>query len=423
MSSDRKKYTLFYRIYRRIRYLRYVRRLRRVEKKHARVSLLEESRNRKKLIREQKNFERKAERARQKAEKKKLKNDRLQQEAELKEDLQQNAERYSAEHAERRQKKRKARYYRKRKRLKLLRLYRKVCRRNTLDFIRSLHPSNLPLLIRQIKESKSAVKQFFVISLHSSLLFVAAYLLVFLIGLFTSAVSGLFFDFKSIIYYYDVFWLVKSDQWYSDSVKMIFASRPIVSGLFAIFLSIIFSNIKTDRGLFKLFILWAMIHAYNAFFGSLLVGSIFGKGFGYAISWAYISDTEKVIYSIISILVLFLVGVFTTKSFLVSANSYYSKLEGRKQRFFIWAQVILPYFLGNAIIGAVMYPQVLFNDIAISIALLIVVLPIALGYRFYPSMYFEEENIRVNFKYRLLLYTISFTLLYRLILGIGIPLG
>jgi hypothetical protein len=244
-----------------------------------------------------------------------------------------------------------------------------------------------------------------------------------LISLLTSAISGLFFDYSCKIYYYEVFWLVGNDQWFGDSVKTIYSSGPILAGIIAVFLAIIFSYIRTDRGLAKLFILWSFLHGFNAFFGSLLIGSMFGKGFGYAIIWSYISDTEKVIYSIVSLTVLILIGSLTAKSFLISANTYYNHLEKKQHSAFIWAQVGIPFIVGNLLIGFVMFPKILWYDMTVSMALIISIIPIFIGSRISPSLYFEEEEVKIAFKVKTILYSIVFIFLYRLLLGIGIPVG
>lgn len=421
MPSGSRKYTFFYRIYRRIRFLRYVSRLRRQERKAFRIAEKKEARERKERLRAQSRLDRISDKERKRQEEA----DRLKAIDDLrlarKMDLQLNADKYERERKLKASRKAKDRFYRRRGRKRLFRFYLKVCRKNSLKFIGQLNPMKLPELIRQVRQNRKLLYDFIVISLQSTILFVAAYLMIFLIGLLTSAISGKFFDYNSIIYFHEVFWLVKPDQWYGDSVKMIYASSPIVSGIIAVFLAIIFSYINTDRTLGKLFILWSLLHGFNAFFGSLLIGSIFGKGFGYAIIWSYISDTEKVIYSIISILALFLVGVFASRSFLISANSYYSSLESRMQRFFIWAQAIVPFLLGNILIGMIMFPRVLVYNMTVSLALVISIIPIALAHRFYPSMYFEEEDIGRKIRPAMMIYALTFIVLYRLILGLGIP--
>jgi len=421
--SAKKKYSFFYRVYRRIRYLRYVRKLKKAILKKAR----QEARRKESESRKKAKAHRKQE-ARAYVEKKKHDRAEFKKQQEVleevyRQDIERNRQKYEAEEAERKAYLKKEKQFQRYRRKKLLRFYLKYCLKNILLSIRSLHPANIPLLIEHIRNNRISIREFLIITTHSTLFFVAAYILVFAIMLFASAISGVFFDYSSIVYYYEVLWIVKPEEWFGDSVKMIYSSGPIISGILAVFATIIFTYIRTERGLGKLFLLWFFIHAYNAFFGSLLIGSLFGRGFGYAIIWSFISDTEKVIYSIISITALFLLGVFVTRSFLISANSYYPQLKKRYQQYFIWAQVILPFILGNIFIGILMFPEMLWYDMTVALCLGIAILPVAVGYRFHPSLYFEEDQIRPRFLPRPIIYALAFLLAYRLILEFGIKIG
>jgi len=423
MSKYRKRYTFYYRIYRRLRYLRYVRKLRKAKKRTSREFERQEVLERNRLIKEQERLERESEKQKKQQDRHLDQENRELLKEEQRKDLLENADKYRLEEETRKSIIKKERWFKNHRRKRMFRFYLKVCRKNTISFITTFNPVNLPILFRYIRKNRQGVKEFFIISIHSTLLFTASYLMIFLIRLFTQSLAGVFFDFSSIIYFYETMMLVKPDQWFADSVKMIYGSPPIVAGILAIFLAIVFAYVRTEKGLGKLFILWSFLHGFNAFFGSLLFGSIFNKGIGYAIIWSYISDTEKVIYSIVSITALFLLGIFTTKSFLISANSYYPHLEKHMQRPFIWAQVIIPFLAGNALLGLIMFPKLLFYDMTVSMALLISIVPIAVGYRAYSALYFEEERIRIRLQPRLMLYAIVFILLYRIVLGIGIPIG
>lgn len=412
-----------YRIYRRMRYLHYVKKMRKQERKNA---LHEDSflaSDQKRIAREQRKADRQAEKAKKKHERDQAKQQREELKADHQRSLIENAEYHNSEQQKREALVKASRKFRKRNRARLFRFYIRYCLRRIIRGIKRLNPANLPLLVQHLKDSKSKYAEFFIILLHSTLLFVAAYLFIFFISLLASSISGVFFDYHSKIFYYGLEWTVGSEDWYGDSVKMVYSSGPIVAGIFAVFIAIIFSYIRTDRRLAKLFLLWSLLHGFNAFFGALLVGSMFGKGFGYAIVWSYISDTEKVIFSIISITILILLGIFTTRSFLISANSYYSYLDKGKQHFFVWAQVTLPFIIGNALIGLIMFPHVLEYDMTVSLTLAISIITIMLGYRSTPTLYFEEEKIQIKVKTRMVLIALVFIVGYRLVLSIGIPIG
>ena len=421
--TARKKYTFLYRIYRRMRYLRYVRKVRKEEHKSA-------DRDSRAVITESKSIAKEHRRKERIADKHKRLQENLGRKeiieslkADYLQDLIDNKEHYESLQQERHAIIARERRFKRYRRRRLLRFYLKICLRKIILRFKSLNPARLPQLIRHIRENKGQIREFAVISIHSTLLFVAAYLLIFLIILFTSSISGIFFDYRSIVYYYEVLWMVKPEQWFGDSVKMIYASGPILAGILALFFAIIFSYIRTERGLGKLFLLWLFIHGFNAFFGSLLIGSLFGRGFGYAIIWSFISDTEKVIYSIVSITALILLGVFTARSFLISANSYYQNLEKHQQKRFIWAQAVIPFLAGNAIIALLMLPELLLYDITVSLVLVLTIIPVAIGHRFAHSLYFEEEIIRIKFNLRIIAIPLIFIILYRVILGFGIMIG
>lgn len=406
-----------------MRYLRYVKKLRKQERKDTLDNGLSISAGQKRIAREQRKADRKAEKIKLQYERDQARKELEEFKAEQEKDFVENADYYRSEQEKRETLKRTSRKYRKRNRARLARFYMRYCRRRIIRGIKRLNPANFPLLVRDIRENRSTFAEFLIIFLHSTLLFVVAYLFIFFLGLLASSISGVFFEYHSIIRYFGIEWIVASDKWYGDSVKMVYSSGPIAVGIIAVFLAIAFSYIRTSRSLIKLFFLWSLLHGFNAFFGALLIGSLFGQGFGHAIIWSYISDTEKVIYSIVSITILILLGIFTTRSILISANSYYSFLDKSKQRFFIWAQIGLPFIFGNAIIGLLMFPQILEYNMTVSLTLAISVITILLGYRSTPTLYFEEEKPRIRLSTKIVLSTIAFIVIYRVVLTIGIPIG
>ena len=276
MPDGKKKYTLIYRIYRRLRYLSYVLKLKKQQRKADSLKEKEERRVRRQKTRQQRINDRISDKEKKIQEKKNQLSLMEQIRSEQETDLAENAEKYARIKLEEKAYYDKERKFRNRKRRKLIRFYTRVCWRETIRSILLFNPANIPSLLRKIKENKKLLFEFLIISLHSSLLFVAAYLLIFLIGLLTSSIAGVFFDYKSIVFFNEVLWLVKPDQWFGDSVKMVYSSPPIIAGIIAVIFAILFSYVRTDRGLAKLFILWTFMHGFNAFFGSLLIGSIFG---------------------------------------------------------------------------------------------------------------------------------------------------
>ncbi|NTV83808.1 MAG: hypothetical protein HGA23_05845, partial [Bacteroidales bacterium] len=127
-------------------------------------------------------------------------------------------------------------------------------------------------------------------------------------------------------------------------------------------------------------------------FGSLLIGTLFETGVGHVISWLYIMDTGKVLYSIISIFLLVIAGLIATKQFLISGNTYYNEINKQNSTSFIFSQVILPYMAGNVFLFLIRQPRFVFYDTFIALTLIISIIPIIATYRTYNELYFEEDE-------------------------------
>jgi hypothetical protein len=238
-----------------------------------------------------------------------------------------------------------------------------------------------------------------------------------------TVITASFFKYPVIVHYYEIYFNISPDAWYHDSVKTIFASGPLVNFAVGITFLIIFSNIREETGSFKLFFLWGFLHAVNMLFGAMLVGTLFEAGVGYVISWMYIMDTGKVLYSIISIFLLVLAGLLTTKQFLISGNTYYNEMNKSNRTPFIISQVLLPYIIGNTILIILRQPRFIFYDSFISFTMIVCILPVLFTYRSYNQLYFEEEEKKPRISWLILLVLAGVMLFFRGVLGVGIRIG
>ena len=419
MAGKRKKYGFLYRIYRRMRYLNYVRRQNKLRHRADKARFREEKNERERIIREQRKTDIRSDREKKKRERAEI----LSQREMLESQQQLHAEDILQEEERRKSMLSETRLRRRRHRKRLLALYRRSAVSGIARSIAYLNPLRLPDAFGYLVKNRRKTAAQAVIATHSTLIFVASYLLVFMITQLSSSLSGLFYDYESVMFHNQLLWLVKPAQWFSDSVKMVYASGPVVILVISVFLVVIFANIRTGHGLLKLFILWTFLHGFTAFFGALLVGSLMGRGMGYAIIWSYVSDTSKVIYSIVSLNALLLMGIFTARSFMLSANSYYASLERKARASFLWAQLIIPFFMGNALILLLMSPGYQAYNTAVSLCLGIALLAVIVRYRSVPDLYFTEEDVKIRFRPGMLLASAAIILLYRIIFGLGIPVG
>jgi hypothetical protein len=298
--------------------------------------------------------------------------------------------------------------------------------RQIRSIISSIQSVNLPSIrqkIRDFKENAEPRKLFTIISINSTALFLLSYLAFFLLSQIATVIAASFFDYPTIVHYYEIYFNISPEAWYHDSVKTVFSSGPLVNFAVGVTFFIIYSNMREKTGPFKLFFLWGFLHAVNMLFGAMLVGTLFETGVGYVISWMYIMDTGKVMYSIISIFLLVLAGLLATKQFLISGNTYFNELNKTNRTLFIIFQVLLPYFIGNAVLILIREPRFIFYDTFIGFTLIICILPVLFTYRSYHELYFEEEEKKSQISWLALLILAGVILFFRGVLGIGLRFG
>lgn len=221
-------------------------------------------------------------------------------------------------------------------------------------------------------------KNFWTIVLNSTSAFVLAYLLVFYVNHFTKILTILFLGHSLRFNWHQIFLLIQDYQWTHGMVDLIFSTGVLlvlVAGIVA-YRALLIK--KFEQGISYTFILWISLLSFQLFFSELLIGTILTKGMGYVFQWMYLTDTAKVVIAMIGFGGLFIVAAIMKEPLLWSAGSYFVKLNEKNYPFFIMAQIILPFILGNAISILYFYPKIdvmnLFSWIPIGVTLLILFL-------------------------------------------------
>jgi len=416
----RKRYGIFYKVYRRIRYLCYVRKkkkktirelrqLQREELRLAREKGREQLQNDLLEDRKRKHLEREQQAAEFKSQKAAFSKAAEEYQPVLKAQKEQVKKKQEAESV----------FLRKRRR-RLIRFYFRNSGRRLKRWILSLNYKNFKKWLRNYKSRKQERRNLYSIAVNSTSLFILSYLFVYLFSLLVTSISGTFFEYSSTIYYYDIYFNIRSDQWHHDAVKVIYSSAPVALLFIGTILLIVFSYIREDKGLYKMFFFWGFLHSYTMFFGGVLVGTIFGTGLGHAINWSYILDTGKMVYSIISLAIFILIGVLSSKSFLLSANTYYNYLTGSVRSKFVWAQMVIPFLAGNIMMFVFRMPVLKTYYIFVGITMVLVVIPAWVSTSFYPTMYFHEDPVSIKPSWKLIALAIIVYIILRLLLGVGI---
>ena len=237
------------------------------------------------------------------------------------------------------------------------------------------------------------------------------------------ATTSLLFDYKTVVYYYNIEFLVDYDAWYADSIKTIFATGPIVAFIIAVLSLIIYSIVYLETGVLKTLLLWAILHGANQLIGGILIGNLLGKGLGYVIMYMYYSDTGKLIMSLLIIMSSVIVGTISTKYWIMSANSYYNFSKPHNRPLFITSQVLIPYIFGTFLIWLINQPEVLYYDTLVNIAMIFMILPPIILNKYHQEYYFEEGNIKIKLSYRIVIFALVFIAAYRILLDQGLRIG
>ena len=295
--------------------------------------------------------------------------------------------------------------------------------RNFYNSFRSLNSFAIRQKIRNFKGNAALRRRFAIIAFNSTALYLLSYLVFFLLSQAITVIAASFFHYPTIVHYYEIYFNISPDAWYHDSVKTIFSSGPLVNFAVGITFLIIYSTRREEQGLFKLFFLWGFLHSVTMLFGALLVGTLFETGVGHVISWMYIMDTGKVLYSTISIFLLFLAGLLTTRQFLISGNTYYNELNKSNRNSFVIAQVLVPYIIGNLVLILLRQPRFIFYDSFIGFTMIMCILSVLFTSRSYNELYFEEDEKKPAISWLTIIILSGVMLFFRGVLGIGLHFG
>jgi hypothetical protein len=390
----KRSHSRIYKIYRRLRFVRYKKNLtKRYNEELRKKELLEQQKHMQEL-REFRMSEKKKHQLKSKAVKEETRQLKKELQQEIRTMSQAAREEYERISVDEKRNRKVLRRNEKLEQRRLKRLNRRLAIGNFFRFFRSLNAENARYRYLEFRDNAPKRKMFLLTAFNSTLLFLLSYFTLFFISQAITVITAKFFDYPTSVYYYEIYFNISAEAWFHDSVKTIFSSGPIVNFVVGVSFLLIYSNMREKTGPFKVFFLWGFLHGVNMLFGALLVGTLFETGVGHVISWLYIMDTGKVLYSILSIFMLAIAGLVATKPFLISGNTYHPEINKNNRTSFIFAQVLIPYLAGNAFMFLLRQPRFVFYDTFILVTLIITIIPVLVTYLSYHELYFEEEEKR-----------------------------
>lgn len=242
--------------------------------------------------------------------------------------------------------------------------------------------------------------------------------MVFIIHQAFTILTAIAFSIPVEINYTTIHFIVYKYAWTFDSVKIIFSSGPVICLILSIFMLVVVVKFKEYDGLLKMFFLWGFVHSINLFRGSAFAGALMGEGFWHVLIWMFMLDTGKMIVILLGLFSLAAVGFGITKLFLLSANSYYNKLDSPDRPSFLVHQALLPYVFGTAILFALRFPMSFYEMLRLFTPI-IIILPTFLISSGFPVFFFDENPKTIKTSSSLVAAAIIFLIIYRV--GLNFP--
>jgi hypothetical protein len=243
---------------------------------------------------------------------------------------------------------------------------------------------------------KLTKENFWIIAINSTSAYVLAFLFIFYLNHFVKILIALSYRYEvgfdwSIVSYY-----IEAPEWTHDSVTLIFGSGPILIFIVGLISLIAFWSLVEEPARLKTFFMWLTLHSFNLVFGGLLIGNLFKKGVGHVFNWMYLTDTSKMIVSLLGFVGLLGTAYIMSKPVAISANSYFNQLDKKNFPFFITAQIIVPFFFGTIIYLLFFIPEVQFQETFSWISLLMIILFIIGRVNRMETLYFDEDDRFIN---------------------------
>lgn len=253
---------------------------------------------------------------------------------------------------------------------------------------------------------------------NSTVSFIVAYLLVYLIYQFAVILLASFQEIYGVLYYYQVDFNDHSTNWTVLNIIAITLSGPLVSlsiGLY--FYNSLFFKAKQYATL-RLFYYWVGLHGMAFFFAAFISGVITNKGFGYVPLWLFWNDFTRFFFALLALVGLGLIGYFSAARLQATSNNSFRIVKENRALFFMH-QSLIPFLLGSALILVVKMP----NNQAYDTLILVFGSILSLAVLFNldtPNYPLFRSNNRAMFNFSLFLLTLVLLYIWRIFLADGL---
>ncbi len=261
---------------------------------------------------------------------------------------------------------------------------------------------------------------YLLIFLNSLFYFLCAYFILFFISRISVAVSASAFSIPVRIYYNTIDYLIRSSDWTSDAVSVIFGTGPLLCLILGLVFLIVYTKVESETGILRILLVWLIIISVVTFLGEIIIGALMNQGFGYVIMYLFIMDTGRVVVTLLGGILLFFAGLAMSRVLLYTANTYLPDLKGFDKTKFIIYQYLFPYMAGILIIQLVEIPKISWFYTLIRLCGIIFLVPVLTRSASHQDICFEEEIPEVSISWKAAAAALAMILIYRVVFGFGI---
>jgi hypothetical protein len=265
-----------------------------------------------------------------------------------------------------------------------------------------------------------------VIIINSTAYFMLAYIFnITLINFISMLMAKWVYGLSGTLYHYG-FDLDRSDfAWSLDSVVLIFFIGVVVALLFGVLFQIMYQKVRKGSGHFKLFFLWSYLIAYTIFFGDIVFGAFINYMPGAFFNYMNVPMVFRVIIGITGLIMLFVIGQFSARNVLISLNIYLRKASISQIEPLFYAQLIIPFVIGNIIVFILKMPnhaKFEYIDTLVMLSMVIIVISVFFRIEKLQSMQFTRHRDSFKLKPIPVIAAIIAILLFRFGLGMGLSI-
>ena len=209
-----------------------------------------------------------------------------------------------------------------------------------------------------------------------------------------------------------------------EALVVIFAMGPILSLMLAfVFLKLFFTeNVILKR--FQLFYLWGFICGANMFFGAYIAGFITRTEFIYTSEWLFMSrmfDSEEIVFTIISLVMMLVIGRIVTPLFMISSGSVTLVKPGFRL-FFMLSRVVFPWLTAVLVLFLITLPQYYFPLILKTLTPGLIVIPTLFMFNAVQFENIHQSGViqRNYFRWSVVIVAVAVLFFYRVLLTFGL---